>query len=162
MSARLPLVINDGQVEQLQPGDTLLIPAPNVDISIKTNGGASPLSICNPVYVKSDGTVDFCDPTTRPDFFGLVLDNIITAGNPGEVQSDGVITAVINLWNGVIFPPTSSGLSPGVQYYLMPSPGYITSTPDAYLTSGQFKVPIGIASSTTEFLLRPWPSSVVP
>jgi len=149
MSARKPLVIVNGQIQQLQAGDTLDASASEVDVVQKTNGNASPIVICTPVYVKSDGTVDKAkaDAPGTVQVLGLVKDVSIDAAAAGSIQTDGVLTATTGQWDAVA--GTTGGLTPGTVYYLDPATaGKLTST--APTTAGQFVVRVGLALSTTE------------
>ena len=149
MSARKPLVIVNGQIQQLQAGDTLDASASEVDVVQKTNGNASSIVICTPVYVKNDGTVDKAkaDASGTVQILGLVKDVSIDAAAAGSIQTDGVLTATTAQWDAVA--GTTGGLTPGTVYYLDPATaGMLTST--APTTTGQYVVRVGLALSTTE------------
>ncbi len=149
MSARKPLVIVNGQIQQLQAGDTLDAMSSEVDIVSKTNGNASPIVICTPVYVKVDGTVDMAkaDASGTVQVLGLVKDTSIAASASGAIQTDGVLVATTGQWDTVA--GTTGGLTAGTVYYVDPSTaGKLTAT--APTTTGQFVVRVGLALSTTE------------
>ncbi len=149
MSARKPLVIVNGQIQQLQAGDTLDASTSEVDVVQKTNGNASPLVICTPAYVKADGTVDKAkaDASGTVQILGLAKDVSIDAAAAGAIQTDGVLAATTVQWDAVA--GTTGGLTAGTVYYLdAATAGKITGT--APTTVGQFVVRIGLALSTTE------------
>ena len=95
MALRKPLVIVSGQIQQLQPGDTLDASASEVDVVQKTNGNAAPIVICTPVYVKADATVDKtkADASGTIQLLGMVKDVSIDAATAGSIQTDGVLAA---------------------------------------------------------------------
>jgi len=148
MAARKPLVINGGQIEQLQAGDTLDASVTEVDVVSKTNDNASPIVIGNVVYNKTDGDVDLARANAQGtvQVLGLVRDASIAAAAAGNIQTDGILTATTGEWDAVT--GGSGGLSPGVPYYVSAATaGLITST--APSSAGQYVVRIGLASSAT-------------
>lgn len=149
MSQRKPLVIVDGQIQQLQAGDTLDAVVNEVDVVSKQNGNAGALVKCTPVYVKGTGEVDKAQANAAAtvEVLGLVKDTSIASGASGSVQTDGVLSATTAEWDAVA--GTTGGLSPGTIYYLDPSnPGLITET--APTATGQYVVRVGLALSETE------------
>src|SRR5260221_329186 len=96
MALRKPLVIVNGQIEQLKSGDTLNAPVTGEDIVQKTNDNGSTIVICAPVYIKSNGNVDLAkaDASGTTLVFGLVADAAgIATTVAGSIQVDGVLTA---------------------------------------------------------------------
>ncbi len=149
MAAKKPLVLRDGQIEQLQAGDTLDASVSEVDVASKVNGNAGALVIGTPVYVKANGDMDKgqANASATIQLLGLVKDVSVAAGVPGVVQTDGILVATTVEWDAVA--GTTGGLSPGTVYYLDPAtPGKITATPPSSV--GQYVVRIGLALSTTE------------
>lgn len=161
MSARLPLVINDGQIEQLQPVDTLDIPVPSVDIISKTNGSGTLMIRGAPVFVKSDGNIDLAEGSdaSTSTVFGLMVDQT-SNGNSGNVQVDGILSLSTVNWDSVVFANPPGGLTPGTVYYLLATspflPGFLTAT--APSTPGQTVIKVGIASNTTDMLIQIGPA----
>jgi hypothetical protein len=155
MALRKPLVIVNGQIEQLQSGDTLNAPVTGEDIVQKTNDNGSTAPICTPVYVKSNGNVDLAkaDASGTTNVFGLVADAAgIASAAAGSVQVDGVLAATTGQWDAIT--GQSGGLTPGAQYYLSSATaGLLTST--APTAAGKYVAPVGIASSTTDMLINP-------
>lgn len=149
MAAKKPLVITAGQIEQLQAGDTLDAAVTEVDVVSKTNDNASPITIGQPVYQKSDGDVDLgrANAQGTVQLVGLVKDASISAAGSGLIQTDGVLVASTGDWDAVT--GGSGGLTAGSPYYLSAATaGFLTAT--APSTTGQFVVRVGLALSTTE------------
>lgn len=149
MALRKPLVINAGQVEQIQAGDTLDAVVTEVDVVQLTNNNASAIVIGAPVYCESAGQVDLAkaDASATVQALGLVKDTSITSSASGNIQTDGVLAATTVQWDAVA--GTTGGLTAGAVYYLSAATaGELTET--APTTGGQFVVRVGIALSTTE------------
>jgi hypothetical protein len=150
MAFRIPLVINAGQIEQLQSGDQILIPAATTDIRSLTNGEASTtLVIGMAVYVSAASTVKRAQANalSTSDVVGLVYDTSIATSVAGNIAVGGVLTATTTQWDAVA--GTSGGLTFNTIYYLDPTNiGKITAT--APTTVGQVVVQIGTALNTTD------------
>ena len=58
MAQRKPLVIVNGQIQQLQSGDVLDASVNEVDVVSKQNDNAGAIVIGQPVYTKTNGNVD--------------------------------------------------------------------------------------------------------
>ena len=149
MATRKPLVIINGQIQQLQPGDTLDAAVSEVDVISKENGNASPITIGHAVYTKADGTVDLAQANASGtvEVLGFVKDASIASSSSGIIQTDGILAATTGQWDTAT--GDSGGLTPGAVYWLDPSTaGKLTTT--APTTIGQFVVRLGKAVSTTE------------
>lgn len=149
MAARKPLVIINGQVQNLPAGDSLDAPVSEVDLITATNNNAGSIVIGAPVYVAAAGAVDLAQANASgtKKVLGLVYDTSITAAATGNILTDGVLTATTTQWDAVA--GTTGGLAAGTQYYLDPATaGMLTAT--APSTSSQFVCPVGVALSTTE------------
>lgn len=145
MAVKKPLVITAGQVQQLQAGDTLEHPG----LYNRTNNNASPITICQAVYVDGAGTVDLAqaDALSTSEVLGLVYDASIAAAASGGILTDGKLTATTGQWDAVT--GDVGGLTAGDRYYLdETTAGNITST--APTADGDVVAPIGTALSTTE------------
>lgn len=145
MSIKKPLVITNGQIEQLQPGDRLS----GVDLFTRLNGNAGSLVIGTPVYVPAAGSVDKAraNSAATKDVLGLIADPTVATATQGAVQSDGVLAATTAEWDAVT--GQSGGLTPGAIYFLdAASAGKLT--PTAPTADGEFVCRIGLATSTTE------------
>lgn len=149
MASRKPLVITNGQIEQLQAGDTLNATVSEVDVVSKTNDNAGSITVGQPVYVKSNGNVDLgrANAQGTTQILGLVADASISASASGIIQTDGILAASTGDWDAVT--GETGGLTPGAVYYLdAATAGKLTQT--APTTTGQFVVKCGLAISTTE------------
>jgi hypothetical protein len=149
MASRKPLVIVDGQIQQLQSSDVLDASVSEVDVVAKQNDNLGSIVIGQPVYTKSNGNVDLAqaDAGATVEVLGLVRDSSIAAAASGAIQTDGVLSATTGQWDTVT--GETGGLTAGAVYYLDPStPGTLTQT--APTTVGQFVVRVGRAISTTE------------
>lgn len=104
------------------------------------------------VFVSSDGHVDLAqaNASTTTKLIGLALAPQ-TAGNPVEVQTEGILTLTAGQWD--LVAGTVGGLTPNAYYYLYPlAAGLLTETRPA--TAGEYIVIAGIALSTTQLELR--------
>jgi len=148
MAARKPLVINGGQLEQLQAGDTLDASVTEVDVISKTNDNASPIVIGNVVYSKSDGDVDLARANAQGtvQVLGLVRDASIASAAAGSIQTDGILTATTGEWDAVT--GQSGGLTAGSAYYLSSATAGLL-TPTAPTSAGTFVVRLGLSTSST-------------
>ena|SRR5271157_3470689 len=154
MALRRPLVIVNGQVEQLQSGDIL-----NADISgvggiTMTNDESSAAIVAGmPVYSDAADKVKRAEANASGtiNVIGLVFDASITAAAQGTIQTIGIIDLTTAQWDAVA--GTSGGLAFNTIYYLSPStPGNLTAT--APTTIGQYVCPVGIGLSATELELN--------
>jgi hypothetical protein len=153
MASRKPLVMVNGQIQQLQAGDTLDAPVTEQEILSLTNGNASPIVICTPVYVSDNDTVDKAkaDASGTVKVIGLVNQASISNAVSGSIKTSGVLTATTAQWDAVA--GTTGGLTKDTEYYLSAgTAGLLTSTPTS--TVGQYVAPVGIAISTTELKIN--------
>lgn len=98
-------------------------------IRSKTNDNTGALSICMPVYVKSNGNVDKARANAIGTCtnIGIVRDTTINAAAAGNIQFEGIVTATTGQWDAVT--GGSGGLTPGIYYYVSASTaGALTST----------------------------------
>lgn len=149
MAIRKPLVVVDGQVQQLSASDTLDASVQEKDMFILTNGESGASVIGTPVYVSAASTCKKAQANASgtTEVIGLVATTSIAAAATGSVQSDGVLVATTTQWDAVA--GTTGGLAFGTQYYLDPATaGKLTAT--APTTGGQYIAPIGRALSTTD------------
>lgn len=145
MAVKKPIVITNGEFEQLQPGDNIQ----TVDVFDRTNANAGNLVICTPVYASGAGQMDKAqaDAASTKNVLGLVADSVVTTNSSGAVQSDGIFVASTGEWDTVT--GDSGGLTVGTKYYLDPdTAGMLTDTVPS--TQGDFVAEVGIALSTTE------------
>lgn len=145
MAVRKPLVIVNGQVQQLQAGDTIEHP----DLYSRTNNNAGAIVIGQAVYVDGAGTVDLAqaDALSTSEVLGLVADVSIAAAASGGILTDGRLVATTTQWDAVT--GQTGGLTPGAKYYLSAATaGMLTTT--APNVDGNVVAPVGKALSTTE------------
>ena len=149
MALKKVLVVNSGQIEQLQSTDYVNFG----ETPQFTNNNAGAIVIGTPVYSVANGAVDKAkaDAVGTTNVIGLVYDTSIASGSSGGVVIDGVISASTVQWDAVA--GTTGGLTKDVFYYLSAATaGLLTST--APSTAGQFVVSVGIAISTTEMIVN--------
>jgi hypothetical protein len=145
MSIKKPLVITNGQIEQLQSGDRLA----SGDLFNRLNANAGSLVIGTPVYVPAAGSVDKAraNAASTKDVLGLIADVSVATNTQGAVQSDGVLEATTAQWDAVT--GQTGGLTPGAIYFLdAAATGKLT--PTAPTADGEFVCRVGLALSTTE------------
>ena len=149
MASRKPLVINNGQIQQIQSGDVLDAVVSEVDLVSLTNNNAGAIVIGMPVFSDDADDVDKAqaDAVATVEVIGLVQDTSIAAAASGFIQTDGVLTATTGEWDAVA--GTTGGLTAGAIYFLSAATaGNLTET--APTTAGQFVLRVGKALSTTE------------
>jgi hypothetical protein len=154
MAIRKPLVLNGGQIEQLQAGDVLDAVVAQSDSVGVTNGNASPIVIGAPVYIKAADQVDLAkaDAQGTVQVLGLIKDASIASSAAGNAQTGGVLSATTAQWDAIT--GDVGGLTANAIYWLSASTaGKLTRT--APTTVGQFVVRVGIALSTTELKIEP-------
>jgi hypothetical protein len=147
MSLKKPLVLNAGQIEQLQSGDTLDANISEVDVVSMSNGEASSITICQAVYVSDANEVGLgkADAAGTAKLLGLVQATSIEAAASGSIQTDGILSATTGQWDAVT--GETGGLTANSTYYLSAATGGdLTSTPP----STGYVVRVGLAISTTE------------
>ena len=148
MAARKPLVIINGQTQQLPSGDTLDASVSEIDVVSLSNANASSQPIGTPVYISA---ADSCQPARANasgtcDVTGFVRDTLIATSTSGSIQTDGILTATTAQWDAVT--GGTGGLTAGATYFLSASAaGQITAT--APTASGQYVTRLGKAISTT-------------
>jgi hypothetical protein len=152
MALRKPLVLVNGQIQQLQSTDTMDSPQSGGDIVSQINDEVGAIVIGTPVYNDANDGVKKAkaDASGTKDVIGLVKDTSITNGVAGAIQTSGVLSATTGQWD-VAFG-TSGGLVKGTRYYLSAATAGL-GTGTAPSTVGQYVVELGIAISTTELLL---------
>ena len=149
MTARKPLVLVNGQLQQLQAGDTLNASVNEVDVVALTNASGGSSVIGTPVYISTAGSFALAkaDASGTIEVIGLVKDSSIANSASGSIQTDGVLTATTTQWDAVT--GQTGGLTAGAVYYLSAATaGKITSTAPG--STGQYVERVGRALSTTD------------
>lgn len=145
MATKKPLVLNNGQIEQLQAGDNLS----SKDLFDRLNNTGGALVKGTPVYVPLAGEVAKAraNATGTKNVFGLVADASIADAASGGIQTDGVLTATTAEWDAVT--GQSGGLTTDAVYFLSAATaGMLTTT--APTADGHFVCRVGLALSPTE------------
>ncbi|MBK8393658.1 MAG: hypothetical protein IPL26_00185 [Leptospiraceae bacterium] len=148
---RKPLVLDDnGNVRQIQDGDTLNARAKEVDVFSAINEELTTIPKFSPVYISSSGKVKLsrANSTTTHKVIGLAPSSIASLVS-GYIQTDGQITGSTSEWDAVT--GQTGGLTTGATYFLdEANTGKIKTT--APLTGSI--VVIGIALSETSLDLN--------
>lgn len=149
MAIRKPLVIVDGEIQQLQAGDNI----GEVDLLSRTF--TSTAVKCQALYADSAGSVDLAQAnavgTSKP--IGLATEGV-TAASAGYVQSNGVLVATTGEWDAVT--GETGGLTANAKYYLDDaSAGDLLQDDNlSSLGTGDYVVEIGTGLSTTEMQIQ--------
>lgn len=149
MALRKPLVVVDGQLQQLQAGDELDAPISAAQVVSLTNEEVGSITQGMAVYSSSAGKVKKAkaDAAGTAKVMGLVYDTTITADNAGEIVTDGVLTMAD--WTTIV---GSATLTTGSIYYLSKdTAGLLTAV--APSTVGQLVIAVGTALSTIDLLV---------
>lgn len=146
MASVKPVVEKNGELEVLQPGDSI-----NVQPDAITRTFTSTAVKGNVVYVDGNGSVDLAQAnasgTASP--FGLAAEGVLAAAS-GVVIFDGVLVATTLEWDAVA--GTTGGLSAGVKYFLSSTvAGAMVAQGSQPSAQGEYVVELGHALSTTEF-----------
>ena len=149
MAARKPIVVNSGELQQLQAGDTLDAPVTGGDVVSLTP--AATLIAGAIVYISA---ADACnkakaDASGTSIAFGLAV-AAITSGVAGFIKTDGLLSLTTGEWDAVF--GTTGGLTAGTQYYLSKDTASF-GTATAPSAVGQYVVYIGLGVSTTELMI---------
>lgn len=151
MAIKLPLVLTNGQIQQLQSGDSIDTRSEQFQL---VNDEATPVVIGAPVY--SDAAGGFkkaqANAAATSKVVGLVAQSpSIANGVAGAVNLDGIQTCTTVQWDAVT--GGSGGLTFNTYYYLDPATaGKLTTT--APTSVGQLVVQIGQALSTTDMKIN--------
>lgn len=133
-----PLVLVNGQIQQIQAGDVLNTVTTEVDIITLANATGASAAIGKAVYKTGTGNqfqLALGASGTQARVIGFCRE-VIPDGVAGYVQTDGVLGGFV-------------GLVTGSEYYLSPTvAGDLTTTPPT--TPGQYLARIGSAISSTE------------
>ena len=139
-----PIVITNGQLEQLQVGD-VLVHAPNTFEA--TNGESISILIGGTVYISGVNTIKYAKADSDATKTAIAMcTNDIVSGEDGVVQVNGRLTLTTVQWD--LVTGDTGGLIPGISYFL----SEITSGRISKIAPNTgFVVKIGIAVSTIDF-----------
>lgn len=143
MALKIPIVLYNGILSQLQAGDTIASP----DQTTVTNGDAGALIAGQVVVSQAAGAVQKCNATALATsrVLGLMTGPVGISGT-GTMQDDGLLTLTTGQWDAVA--GTTGGLTAGAPYWADPANnGKLTGTPPT--TATQFLVQLGVALSAT-------------
>lgn len=149
MTLREPLVIINGQIQQLPSGDTIngAGPGGTFDGAFDgTNNEASPVTLGQAVFLDAADSVKLLSANSANSvkYAGLVADASIGAGNTGNIQYTGELTGNSAQWTAI----TGGDLTPGAVYYVSDAAtGNLTAT--APTTTASYVIPVGLALSAT-------------
>ena len=153
MAVRRPIVIIDGQPQELPVSDSLPGNFTETYVIGVTNGNAGAIVRGTPVYISGADEVDKAQANAAGTrrVAGLVADASIAAAAVGNVQTDGVVVATTAEWDAVT--GQTGGLTPDALYYLdADNVGMLTIV--APSGSGEYVHLIGLALSATEMDLE--------
>ncbi len=154
MAARKPLVINAGQIQQLQSGDVL--DGVDSDLVSLQNDNVGAVVICTPVYSVSAGSIDKAQASamSTSEVVGLMVDTSTANGASGQVQTDGVLSATTGEWDAVT--AETGGLVANTIYWLDPdTAGLLTITPTSTVTETVVRVGKGLSTTQMEISIQP-------
>jgi hypothetical protein len=153
MSIRLPLVIVNGQVQQLQNGDTIVAASATFDARTATNAETTaPLTAGTPIYTSGSAAVKRAEANdvATSEAIGIWMDASTAPAASGVYAAGGVAVVTTAQWD--VVTGGTGGLTSGSKYYLDPSgPGKLTLT--APTAPGQLVVLVGRALSPTDLEL---------
>ena len=148
MASRKPLVLNAGQVQQLQSGDTLAAPLAGAQEVSLTNDDVGSHVPGQVVYLDTNDGVKKAQANAGATANAFALATIaVTNGVAGVYATDGILSLTTGQWDTAF--GTSGGLTANTIYYLSAATAGL-GTATAPSTVGQYVVRLGIAVSTTE------------
>jgi hypothetical protein len=152
MALRKPIVLNAGQLQQLQAADTLDAPQSGGDVLIMTNDEAGALIQGNVVYNDAaDGVKKAkADAAATVKVIGISVDAPAGAAS-GRIMVNGILALTTAQWDAAF--GTTGGLGFGAIYYLSPTTAGL-GTVTAPTTTGQYVVELGRGLSTTELMIN--------
>lgn len=150
-----PFVTSAG--EQGPPGPAGAPGAGSSDYIVsRSNSDVVSLPKCTCVHQTSGGSIQRAGAMsgTTKDVFGFVYDASIGVAAVGQVQIDGVFTALESEWDAVL--GTSGGLVQDADYFLDVTTGRITTTPPS--ADGHYVCRVGTAVSPQKLQIRVEPT----
>lgn len=146
MAIKKPLVLTGGELEQLQPGDSLA-PSPNsLQLQCWETGG---VTIGAPASLMGADAFGKAAATDRPHVIGLAAEAIAENAS-GAIQTNGKLSATTAEWDAIT--GGTDGLVATTTYYLSDSDyGKLVDTPPT--TAGNYVVRVGVAVNATDLQL---------
>ncbi len=143
---RKPLILNSGNLEQLQAGDRLA-PVPN-SIQI-INGEDYTISAGQPIVIDDQNEAKYANAVINKDVVAFCVEDVLTTIS-GTFQIDGILSLTTAQWD--LITGEVGGLRPGKIYFLDDNDtGRIVRTPPT--TPEHYVVRLGAAISTTDFAI---------
>lgn len=157
MPSSKPIVIINGEMQELPSNYTLDAAVSEVDVVSRVNDEGSTMPILSPVYVNDADGVMLAranNDSTRK-VLGLAK-AAINAAASGSIQVNGIISGTAGEWDAVVAESIPSGLTPNTDYFLSSSTaGLLTST--APTGAGNWVVKVIRALSATEAMILDHP-----
>ncbi|SRR6266487_1927135 len=148
MASRKPVVINAGQFQQLQAGDTLAAPLAGAQEVSLTNDDVGSHIPGQVVYLDTNDGVKKAKADASGTAYAFALaTTTISNGVAGVYATDGILSLTTGQWDTAF--GTAGGLTANTIYYLSATTAGL-GTATAPSTVGQYVVRLGIAVSTTE------------
>lgn len=149
MTIRKPLVLTNGEIEQLQAGDSIDVQPDTISATFTSTAVAGAA-----VYVDGNASVDLAlaNASGTSDAIGLAS-TAVTAAATGTVVFNGTVTLTTGEWDAVA--GTTGGLTAGAKYYLSDATaGFLVEQGSIPTTAGRYVVEIGEASDTTDLIVQ--------
>ena len=148
MASRKPLVLNAGQIQQLQASDTLAAPLAGAQEVSLTNDDVGSHVPGQVVYLDTNDGVKKAQANTSATAYAFAFaSTTVSNGVAGVYATDGILSLTTGQWDSVM--GSSGGLTAGTIYYLSAATAGL-GTATAPSAAGQYVVRLGIALSTTE------------
>jgi len=143
MAVKKPIVITNGQLEQLQTGDSIDLG----NIVTRNNNEAGAMVVGNIVYINgANAQLAQADAQSTIRVAGFVVTGG-AAASPVDIKTEGIVTLTTGEWDAVA--GTTGGLTPGATLFLSAAvAGEGTETSPT--AAGEFVVRCGHALSATE------------
>lgn len=148
MAIKKPLVLTNGEIEQLQAGDSIDVQPDSYEATFTSTVIAG-----EPVYIDGASSVDQANANASgtSEVAGLSA-AAVTATNTGTVIFNGTVTLTTAEWDAVA--GTTGGLTAGTKYYLSDAAaGRIVDQASIPTTATRYVVELGEAIDSTDLLL---------
>ena len=149
MAVKKPLVLTNGEIEQLQSGDSIDVQPDSFQATFTSTVIAG-----EPVYVDGGSSVDQAQANAAgtSDAIGLAP-AAVTAAATGSVVFNGTVTLSTAEWDAVA--GTTGGLTAGAKYYLSDATaGRLVEQGSIPTVAGRYVVEIGEAFDTTDLIVQ--------